>query len=97
MRHSVLRKLLIASATCLLSLSVMSTPALAQKPRPKPPAGAAKKPPAKPTGGGGGSDAIELDEPAAPAPGKTAPAAPSGVGYRLRSNRGLRNRRMTRR
>lgn len=54
MRHSVLRKLLIASATTLLSLSVMSTPALAQKPRPKPPAGqgAAKKPPAKPNGAG---------------------------------------------
>lgn len=78
MRHSVLRKLLIASATCLLSLSVMSTPAHAQR-RPKPAAGA-KKPAPKPTGGGGGGggEAIELDEPSTPAEGSTAAAAPSG-------------------
>jgi hypothetical protein len=75
MRHSVLRKLLIASATCLLSLSVMSTQASAQR-RPKAPSG--KKAPAKPPAGGGGGEAIELDEPSPSGETGAAPAAPSG-------------------
>ncbi len=75
MRHSVLRsslrRLLIASGTTLLSLSLMSSQAAAQKPKPKPAANGAAKPGGKPAGkpGGkpaGGGDSIELDEPAAP-------------------------------
>jgi hypothetical protein len=54
----------------------MSSPALAQKPKPKPPtAKPAGKPNGKPAGGG---EAIELDEPAAPGPGGAKPSAPSG-------------------
>lgn len=87
MRHSIfrsrLRKLLIASGTCLLSLSLMSSQASAQKPKPKAPAAKpagkpAAKPAAKPAGGG---DSIELDEPAAPAGNNQgAPAAPVASG-----------------
>jgi hypothetical protein len=78
MRHSFLRKLLIASGTTLLSLSLMSSQASAQKPKPKAPTA---KPTGKPAGkpGGkpaGGGDSIELDEPAAPSgDGKSAPKA----------------------
>ncbi len=76
MRHSLLRKLLVASAATLLSLSVAGSPttAFAQKPKPKPPA---TKPAGKPAGGqphgGGGSQSIELDD--AP-PAGTTPAKP---------------------
>ena len=82
MRHSIfgssLRKLLVASGTTLVSLSLMSAPAAAQKPK-KP---AAAKPAGKPAGkpGGkpaGGGDSIELDEPA-PANGSTPTAASTG-------------------
>ena len=78
MRHSVLRKLLIASATCLLSLAVVSSPAHAQR---------KKKPPAKPAPSGqvtGGDQAIELDDGGPPAgdPGAQggAPPAPQNLG-----------------
>jgi hypothetical protein len=91
MRHSVLRKLVTVCGTALLSLSMMgASPALAQKPKPKPPAGAkpggakpgGQKPGGKP-GPGGGSESIELDEPATPGAGGAQgggakPAAPSG-------------------
>lgn len=71
MRLSLLRTVLIASATCLLSLSVATTPAMAQGAKPKPTA-PAKKPGGKPAGKpggtapatGGGNQSIELDEPA---------------------------------
>jgi hypothetical protein len=81
MRHSIfgssLRKLLLASGTTLLSLSLMSSQASAQKPKPKPPtAKPTGKPAAKP-GGKPGGDSIELDEPAAPA-GGTPKAADTG-------------------
>jgi tetratricopeptide (TPR) repeat protein len=84
MRHSIirsrLRTLLIASGTCLLSLSLMSSPASAQRPRKAPAGKAAGKPAAKPAGG----ESIELDEPAAPAtpaakgPAEVGPAAVAG-------------------
>jgi hypothetical protein len=75
MRHSFLRKLLIASGTCLLSLSLMSSQAAAQKPKPKPPAAKPSgKPAGKPPAGG---ESIELDEPAAPT-GSQPKAAASG-------------------
>ncbi len=81
MRHSPLRKLLVASAATLLSLSIAGSPttAFAQKARPKPPAG---KPVGKPAGGapaGGGSQAIELDEEPHET-GKAAPAKPGDSG-----------------
>ena len=74
MRTSVLRKALVAAATCVLSLSLASGSAVAQgkKAPAKPPAGAAK-PGAKPAGGGG-DQAIELDEPAPPQNGAAKPA-----------------------
>ena len=50
-RSSSLRKLLIASGTCLLSLSLVSSPASAQKPKPKAPTA---KPAGKPAGKPGG-------------------------------------------
>ena len=69
MRLSLMRKLLIASATCMLSVSLATSPAMAQKPKPKPPTPAAhgngKPAGAKPAGGG--SQSIELDDPAPPA------------------------------
>jgi hypothetical protein len=65
MRHSFLRKLLIASGTCMLSLSLMSSQASAQRAKPKTPAAKpAGKPAAKPGAKPGGSEAIDLDEPA---------------------------------
>jgi hypothetical protein len=87
MRHSVLRsslrKLLIASGTTLLSLSLMSSQASAQKPKPKAAPNAAAKPGGKPAGKpggkpGGGGDSIDLDEPAAPGNGSTPKAADNG-------------------
>jgi tetratricopeptide (TPR) repeat protein len=92
MRHSVLRRLVTVCGTALLSLSMMgASPAFAQKPKPRAPAGGAAKPGgakpggAKPGGkpgpGGGGDNSIELDEPATPgagAQGGAKPAAPSG-------------------
>jgi hypothetical protein len=88
MRHSIfgssLRKLLIASGTTLLSLSLVSSQALAQKPKPKPAPSAAKpggKPAGKPGGKpAGGGDSIELDDPGTPSgDGKSTPkAADSG-------------------
>ena len=60
MRLSLLRKLVLASATCLFSLSLGAAPAMAQKPKPAAPA--PKKPGGKPGGQPGGSQAIELDE-----------------------------------
>jgi tetratricopeptide (TPR) repeat protein len=82
MRHSFLRKLLIVSGACLLSASLMSSQAAAQKPKPKPPAGGAAKPTGKPTGKPagkpGGNEAIELDEPAAPTGTTPTAAAASG-------------------
>ena len=72
MLHSIfrsrLRKLLLASGTCLLSVSLMSAQASAQKPKPKPPGGAAAKPAGKPGAKPkpGGGESIELDEPATP-------------------------------
>jgi tetratricopeptide (TPR) repeat protein len=84
MRHSIirsrLRTLLIASGTCLLSLSLMSSPASAQRPKKAPAGKAAGKPAAKPAGG----ESIELDEPAAPStpaakgPAEVGPAAVAG-------------------
>ena len=78
MRLSLLRKLLIASATCMLSVSLAASPAMAQR-RPKAPAA---KPAAKPPAGGG-SQAIELDDPAptadAPAQPKAADSGPAPV------------------
>lgn len=87
MRHSLLRKLFIASATTALALAVASSPALAQKRGGgKAPAGATQK------GGGkggnkggaqqggaakGGDQAIELDD-AQPAQGGATHAADSG-------------------
>ncbi len=67
MRFSLLRQVLIASATCILSLSV-AAPAMAQP----------KKPAATKANKGGGSQAIELDEPEA-AP-EAAPAKPENMG-----------------
>jgi hypothetical protein len=68
-----MRKLLIASATCVLSLSLATPSAMAQK-KPKPAAAPAKPKPAggaKPNGGaaaaGGGSHSIELDDGGPPA------------------------------
>jgi hypothetical protein len=87
MRHSIfgssLRKLLIASGTTLLSLSLVSSQALAQKPKPKAPTA---KPTGKPAGkpGGkpaGGGDSIELDDPGTPsgdAKGSAPKAADTG-------------------
>jgi len=86
MRLSLLRTLLIASATCLLSLSVASAPAMAQtKPKTTAPA---KKPGTKPTGKPGagtaapapsGSQSIELDDaPANPQQGTPTKPADSG-------------------
>ena len=79
MRHSFLRQLLIASGTCLLSLSLMSSQASAQKPKPKAPtAKPTGKPAGKPAGKTGG-DSIDLDEPAPGAPaGSTPKAADNG-------------------
>lgn len=90
MRFSLLRKLLIASASCMLSLSVASGTAMAQQPKPKPTAPAPKKPGGKPAGkpGGsaptsGGAQSIELDEPGPGtpngAPGKPADNSPPPV------------------
>jgi hypothetical protein len=82
MRYSVLRKILIAGATCVLSFSLASSQATAQpKPKPKPPtekpAPGGKKPPTKPpTKPPGGSGAIELDDPPPADPG-TKPAGGS--------------------
>lgn len=80
MRQSIfgsrVHKLLVASGACVLSLSLASSPASAQKPKRAPsskPAKGAK--PVKPAGGGG--DAIELDEPA-PGAAPAAPAASAG-------------------
>lgn len=56
MRLTLLRKVLIASATCMLSVSLATSPAMAQRKRPKAPT-------AKPAKPAGGSQAIELDEP----------------------------------
>ncbi len=89
MRHSIfgssLRKLLIASGTTLLSLSLVSSQASAQKPKPKPAPNAAKpggKPAGKPGGKpAGGGDSIELDDPGTPsgdAKGSSPKAADSG-------------------
>ncbi|MDB4946556.1 MAG: hypothetical protein JWP97_6090 [Labilithrix sp.] len=87
MRHSILRsvrsdlrKLLVVSGAALLSLSLVSSQAAAQKPKGKPPAAGkpAGKPAAKPAAKPGGSEAIELDEPAAPATAPATAAAPSG-------------------
>jgi hypothetical protein len=86
MRHSIfgssLRKLLIASGTTLLSLSLVSSQALAQKPKPKPAPSAAKpggKPAGKPGGKpAGGGDSIELDDPGTPS-GDTKGSAPKAA------------------
>ncbi len=63
------RAVAIASTLCV-SLSLGGSPASAQKPPPRPPAaGGARpgaKPPAKPPVKPGGSESIELDEPATP-------------------------------
>ncbi|MBN9167269.1 MAG: hypothetical protein BGO98_42735 [Myxococcales bacterium 68-20] len=67
MRLTLLRKVLIASATCMLSVSLATSPAMAQK-KPKTPA-------AKPAKPAGGSQAIELDEPEAHGDAQGAPAA----------------------
>jgi tetratricopeptide (TPR) repeat protein len=77
MRHSFLRKLLIASSATVLSLSLVGGSAFAQRGKPKATSGKPAKPGAKPAGGGGTQE-IELDEPATPAPGSTAAAAPVG-------------------
>lgn len=86
MRHSLMRKVLIATSTLMLSLSLAGGQAYAQKPKGKPPAaptGGAKPPAGKPGGkpGGkppGGGESIELDEPAQPQGGKPAGADHSG-------------------
>lgn len=70
MRLSFMRKLLIASATCMLSASLVTSPAMAQRSKPKP------KPPAAKPASDGGSQAIELDEPGPAA--ATTKAADSG-------------------
>jgi hypothetical protein len=75
MRHSFLRKLLIASSATVLSLSLVGGSAFAQRGKPKATSGKPAKPGAKPAGG---AQEIELDEPATPAPGATAAAAPVG-------------------
>ncbi len=62
MRHSVLRKLLIASAATALTLSSLSGTAQAQRTKKKPPAAA---PAAKPAGG---DQAIEIDDTQVPHP-----------------------------
>lgn len=87
MRHSLMRKVLIATSTLMLSLSLAGGHAYAQKPKGKPPAaptGGAKPPPKPPAGKpngkppAGGGDSIELDEPAQPQPGQAKPADHSG-------------------
>ena len=83
MRHSLLRKMFIASLTATLSLSLAGGSALAQRPRggrPTTPApkGAGKggtTAPAPAPSGKGGTQAIELDEPATPATGAQGAAA----------------------
>jgi hypothetical protein len=77
MRFSFVRKVLIAASTCMLSLSLAGGSAYAQKPKPKPPAGQ-KKPPTKPPPSSGGSQSIELDEPATPPAGEKAAPVASG-------------------
>lgn len=84
MRHSLLRKLFIASATCVMSLSIAGGSALAQRPKAggKPaaakPAGAkpagAKPAGGKPTAGkpAGGDQAIELGDADGPQPAQRA-------------------------
>jgi hypothetical protein len=85
MRHSLLRKVFIASATCVMSLSLVSGSAFAQKKGNKPaahgtkPAGGAKPTGAKP---GGGDQSIELDDDsggAKPPAQKAADAGPPPV------------------
>src|SRR5262249_21440630 len=77
MRLSVVRKVVIACSACLLSLPLAGGSAYGQgKPKPKPPAGQ-KKPPTKPPPGGG-SQAIELDEPATPPAGEKGTPTASG-------------------
>ena len=58
MRHSLLRKLLMVSATAMLTLSLGTTSMAQTKPKPKPPAGTTKPGPARP----GGSNTVELDD-----------------------------------
>jgi hypothetical protein len=78
MRLSLLRKLLIASATCVLSASLSTSPAIAQPKKPRTPSAAPGKP-AK-NGGGKGSQAIELDEPAETGKGATSSSPPPVAG-----------------
>jgi hypothetical protein len=80
MRHSFLQKLIVTSGACILSLSLVSSQASAQRAKPRrPPAVKPTKPKPAPSG----NDGIELDAPAPAAPASGAPSsgaapAPSG-------------------
>lgn len=82
MRHSLLRKILIASATGIMALAVAGTPAFAQRRGGRPAAGAPKggARPARPAGApaAGGDQAIELDEAPAQPQAATTQASDSG-------------------
>ncbi len=69
MRLTSLRQLVIASASCMLSLSLVASPASAQKKGPKAPAA---KPAPPPAAKAPKSDVIDLDEPAPAAKSSTA-------------------------